>query len=907
MGANGLSGRRRAISARRAGFLACEGTRIPRIQELIERGARKPLLTVLGALGSGKTTQVALFAQGWEARDKAAVAWHTVSIADNDPKTFWQSMIASVTAALGLVSFTERFPDSGNGSGAVQEQSSQARLVALCDALGSIDVELLWVVNDLELIDSGMVLGSLEQFAFLVPSNVHLVLLSRQRRIPLSRLRMEDRVAEIRGTDLALTEREIIQLAAARGVTLSSREAHELGTVTRGWAAGLHMIFLRAGRGRQPADFKTLFAYDQWFVDYLNEEVLPELGKESFDVALKICAVKGFTRAMMEQAFGCSQAARVLGELRSANLAVTLSGAPLGEQEGEGEWFECHPLFVGPLRHLMFMDRSSQAIAETVDASVDWYEEQGHYDFAIETALAQGDYDRVFDLVTLHLYPILTAADSSTFSQWFEGLSHPHGEKEYLFFLVNAWASFIAGKAKRAHMWLSRIEERVPSGDADMLRGTNSIYHAVKVGTLVFVGDYKEALELGSSSLDNLGGPQLFLRCTIMHNMGEALERLGRYQEAYEYFMRAKVNAEMSGRRVVELLCANEIGWLHFVRGHLDASTNVVMKALASCNDEELSSSWAVGLLYVTLARAYLQWANIDKAQENLDKAFKLLGAQSNLDGYLEARVMESQLLLYGDQAGNALDVLMEAYETLQVDSAPRGVNLLVLTMYASSLADVGRCEHARQILVEARMQTCEEDQYYRVRQMLVEAKLHWCQNDPARANEVIEEALVIAKESDTCLLIPDLLCLQACIARDMGEKDDAVRLLSDALDHAFPESYLHPFMHRLPHLDSLLFDVAHPANSNLVLADRRLNARRLAQEVIARKGISEKEEEPSEGQRTEVISSLSERERQVYELLKKGRTRKQIADELGIQINTVRTHARNIYQKLGVHERSAL
>ena len=51
----------------------------------------------------------------------------------------------------------------------------------------------------------------------------------------------------------------------------------------------------------------------------------------------------------------------------------------------------------------------------------------------------------------------------------------------------------------------------------------------------------------------------------------------------------------------------------------------------------------------------------------------------------------------------------------------------------------------------------------------------------------------------------------------------------------------------------------------------------------------------------------LSKRERQVYDLLKQGKTRKEISAELDIQLNTVRTHVRNIYQKLGIHDRSLL
>ena len=48
--------------------------------------------------------------------------------------------------------------------------------------------------------------------------------------------------------------------------------------------------------------------------------------------------------------------------------------------------------------------------------------------------------------------------------------------------------------------------------------------------------------------------------------------------------------------------------------------------------------------------------------------------------------------------------------------------------------------------------------------------------------------------------------------------------------------------------------------------------------------------------------AELTAREAEVLELLQDGRTNSEIAEELSIGIETVRTHARNIYRKLGDH-----
>ena len=51
----------------------------------------------------------------------------------------------------------------------------------------------------------------------------------------------------------------------------------------------------------------------------------------------------------------------------------------------------------------------------------------------------------------------------------------------------------------------------------------------------------------------------------------------------------------------------------------------------------------------------------------------------------------------------------------------------------------------------------------------------------------------------------------------------------------------------------------------------------------------------------------LTEREAEVMALLAKGRTRARIQEELYLSSGTVATHARHIYQKVGVHSKQEL
>jgi len=67
--------------------------------------------------------------------------------------------------------------------------------------------------------------------------------------------------------------------------------------------------------------------------------------------------------------------------------------------------------------------------------------------------------------------------------------------------------------------------------------------------------------------------------------------------------------------------------------------------------------------------------------------------------------------------------------------------------------------------------------------------------------------------------------------------------------------------------------------------------------------------EKPEQIQRTqtqsdefELLDPLSDREIEVLQLVAEGLSRQEIATQLVLSLNTVKTHARNIYSKLGVH-----
>ena len=128
-------------------------------------------------------------------------------------------------------------------------------------------------------------------------------------------------------------------------------------------------------------------------------------------------------------------------------------------------------------------------------------------------------------------------------------------------------------------------------------------------------------------------------------------------------------------------------------------------------------------------------------------------------------------------------------------------------------------------------------------------------------------------------------------IARDaLGDGAAARRALEHALDLAKPEGLLFPFL--FDPAPGLLERHRRPGSAHAVLISEILN-------VLA----GRKPAEPL-GESSRLREPLSQGEMRVLRYLPTKLSAPEIAGELYLSVNTVKTHMRHLYDKLGVHRR---
>jgi LuxR family maltose regulon positive regulatory protein len=171
----------------------------PRLIERLNEGlsSGRKLTLIYAPAGFGKTTLVSERVAGFQ----QPVAWLSLDEGDNDPTRFLTYLVAALqTIATNI----------GEGVFGVlqspQPLSTESILTALLNEINAIPDNFVLVLDDYHVIDSKPVDTALTFLLEHLPSQMHLVIASREdSHLPLARLRARDQLTELRAADLCGT------------------------------------------------------------------------------------------------------------------------------------------------------------------------------------------------------------------------------------------------------------------------------------------------------------------------------------------------------------------------------------------------------------------------------------------------------------------------------------------------------------------------------------------------------------------------------------------------------------------------------------------------------------------------------------------------------------------------------
>ena len=289
-----------------------------------------------------------------------ATAWLSLDESDSDPVRF----LTYFVAALETIA-----PQIGagimNSLRSPQPPPIDSLLTPLLNAIATIPVDFVLVLDDYHVLDSQEIDRALTFLIDNQPPQMHLVITTREDPpLPLARLRARGQLTELRAADLRFTSDEAAEfLNAAMGLTLSPEDVDALERRTEGWIAGLQLAAISMQGQQDNRRFIESFTGSHHFVlDYLMEEVLSHQPAHIQEFLLKTSILERLCgplcAAILQQ--DDEDALATLEHIRQANLFLI----PL---DNERRWYRYHYLFADLLRQRLLRDSTGFSTEDVND------------------------------------------------------------------------------------------------------------------------------------------------------------------------------------------------------------------------------------------------------------------------------------------------------------------------------------------------------------------------------------------------------------------------------------------------------------------------------------------------------------------------------------------------------------
>jgi LuxR family maltose regulon positive regulatory protein len=872
---------------------------VPRTR-LIERllsGAGRKLALVSAPAGFGKTTLISQ----WLATVDIPAAWLQLDDGDNDPTVFWSYVLAAIATV---------YPQVGSGTLPQPPADQPAALETfLIELLNRVTEPLLLILDDYHAITSPQVSQSLSFFLDSLPPQLQLVLASRaDPPWPLGRLRARGEILEVRTDDLRFSPEEAVSfLNDTMKLGLSNEEITALDSRTEGWIAGLKLAALSLQGRDDIHSFITAFSGSHRFIlDYLVEEVLDRQPEHIREFLLKTSVLERLSAPLCNAVLevrdwkledgnwrledGASPTHAMLEYLESANLFLI----PLDD---ERRWYRYHHLFAD-LLHSQLQRSAPELIPLLLKRASEWYEQNELIVDAASYALLSGDAERVARLIAGHIPSLMEHSRLDSLLGQIRALPDTDVRSQPWLSVAQAWIETFAGRASTVESLLDQVEQvlvnREDSPERQHLHGYVKAISAVSIWTQ---GGAEECTQLARQALELLPADDLSMRGQTAMVMALSLYRSADMDAADAAFAEAvEISQEMDpGHTSVMILC--NLGAMQRLHGRLRDARDTYLEALRMAEEYARQAGRRLpvsGYAHGYLALMLCEWNDLDAALTQARKGVELYDPWGeptlSSGGYMAL----GQVLLSAGRLDEALETAhksKQAANRVSHSYATRADPLIVLIQLKQ-----GDLAAASRWAAEQKDQLSDyTDVFEYWCGCLTLARVHLAQGEPDQALTLATKILTEVEQAGSGLNVVRALALQAIILQAQGEHEQALATLERALLLAKPEGYVRTFVDEGTPMIPLL---------------RRAVARGIEAEYaseILEVLLSETAETDQQTQRADSLlpEPLSEREMDVLRLLGTGLSTNDIAEQLIISTNTLRTHVKNIYGKLGAHSRT--
>ncbi len=879
-----------------------------------------PGVTLLSApAGFGKTTlvgqwleQIGVRGQGPRAGETAcspapllpcSPAWVSLDAGDNEPVRFWRYVITACQAFQpGLAQSALKLLRQA------RQPSFETILTTFINELTQLPGRYVLVLEDYHLIISPQLHETMTFLLDYLPPTLHLVLLTRSDPpLPLARLRARGALYEFRSADLhfSLGETELF-LRQNLSTSLSAEAITHLAGRTEGWAAGLRLVTL-ALQGR-PAEeiepfLETLAGSHRPILEYLVEEALAAQPEPVQQFLLQTTFLDRLTAPLAEAVTGRTDSQAVIEGLERANLFLT----PLDATRQR--WFRYHPLFAEAMVHYARQRLGEARLRELYLKASDWYEQQDLLAEAVETALVGQDYPRAARLIGRIIQPRLAQNEYHTLRGWIERL--PVGLLQTQPALCFTYAMALLFTSNPGAVPGKLLEEPLGMAEQAWRAEDNRSKLGELLGFRAMVSwwrqDPAQAFRLAREALALLPAAERQWRGIGMIFTGAEEWLAGRLNQARQTLTEAlglnEAAGNIFGRLDTSLLLADVMAR----QGEQQAAGQRYRQLLAELEGAPMDRHdrlFRRGRALAGWARLNLEWNELQAAEQAAAEAVTI-GQELDIE---EVLVHGSLVLVRIEAAqGQLTPARQRLQELLARVKQPRllrqvQAGLARLALLTGDLAVTERW------LVSNTQPGSEAPRLQQEEEALLVARLLIAKGETETALDLLKQwqAEALAQGRGRSEVESLVLMARAYFAAD--NLPQARPVLIQALTLAQPENYRRLFLDEGEPMATLLGAVladlkeerlaAYGQSLRFVIADLQADAASQSKIPPRYPVVNPKSKVQN------LVEPLSPQEQRVLGLLVAGLSNQEIARELVVSLNTVKTHVKNIYRKLDVHSR---
>jgi LuxR family transcriptional regulator, maltose regulon positive regulatory protein len=844
----------------------------PRLDRLIARGARGPLTAVTGPPGGGKTLALAL----WAAASRGAVAWVTLDGYDNRPRVFWSYVLAALRRAGVTIPRSLAITTRGY---AVDHEF----LLRFASVMAAQDPPVALVLDDLHLLTEPKALEGLAYILKNAGPGLRLVVSSRMDPLlPLHRYRLTGELTEIRAGDLAFTIGESDLLMAQHGVALSAESLECLTARTEGWAAGMRLAAISMDGHPDPGQFvKELAAEDSAVSGYLVEEVLNAQPGHIRDFLLRTSILDRVSADIASELTGGGLDETVLPALAKANAFVRPDG---------GGWYRYHSLFAEVLRLKLRRDCPEQ-LPDLHRRAAHWHRRDGSLTAAVHHAADAGDWQLAARMVLdeLAVDQLIEPRGNEPLADGFRRMPHDPAWTEPQPLLIDAAIGLSRAQDDPGGASLDVAEGMLERLPADAEIPSRLAAALIRLALSRRTGDLDAAAAAAARAevlLEVIPAGLLArhpgMRAQVLAGRA-AVEFWSGHFDAAAAALDAGVTAACTPASEYERAdCLGQLALMEALLGRLNHAAELAAAAAPLARDAGRPAGPVSAAAELALACVHLERNELSRAHGQLrraDHALRarpdklvsaaacLVAARRNLaegraraaaemagrarhgwspPGWLEHRLMllESRTCAAISDTRSAVDLAARADPGSRLDAT---------VALAHAWLAAGDPQAARHALASVAVGSAAPD-LARLEGWLIDARLSYGSGDHARARRSLENALLL------------------------GEPEQL------RLPFAMQRSWILPVLQRDPDLGHAYRHLLEPDLVSPGWVPARLAGGGQSSPLI--------------------VERLSEREREVLQHVSAMLSTAEVATEMYISVNTVKTHLKSIYRKLAATHR---